>query len=159
MSELSASHMAEIIGRYGVIEFEKFQNALIATAEEFNSHISGNDKFDTASATFTDKGSIGFKDCRFEYKLDQGDAPEKADIMYRFCTATASPGKTNGNGSMSLVEHAELPGDPRNTPWMRYEPELIGAGTQPGQFAFYWDGEATEELAESLLKEFIEWCA
>lgn len=179
MNDPNSAITAEIAEKYGPSEFAGFQQALLSTIGEYNDEASEPERFDVADVDpARQSGVVGFHDCRFEYAFDGGtEGDRRVDIVYRFAagapTHTSGNGNGNGNGNRTgsgaahsyapetnLAEHEEdLPGDPRNTPWMRYTAEILGVAAVPGQFVFYWDGEPTEELAESLLREFVEWVA
>lgn len=182
---LSAGQTAEIKEKFGRAEFARFQQAVIELAQQHNAQTTEHERFDLRDVEGEGFGIVRFAEYAFEFRLDAGTRTQrKADIAYRFRIAGDEPsiaagasahgnGNGNGNGAHGAQERdtgksqkeddpleifdTSVPEDPRNTPLMRYEPDILGEGTELGQFEFYWDGETTDELAQSLMEEFVEW--
>ncbi len=176
MQALTEGQVSAIKVMYGADEFIRFKKTLLLIVDEYNSSPGTTDSFDHSAVNVVDaeQGEIKFSGYCFQFALEEGDenAP-RADITYRFITDHSQVSGTKdehdghadidgnavkgGNGAQQVGQTGRTQGDPRNTPLMRYQADILGTGIQPGDFDFYWDGETTTELAESLLEEFIQW--
>jgi hypothetical protein len=155
MQQLSRQQMEQIEREHGTAEFARFRNKLHEHVRVFNQQAEADDKITFAEPAEGNGngngngagkvGSLQYHGCTFHFAYEPS-----ACIVYHFQMAS--------NRNMSdWGEVAQDIGDPRSTPPMRYTAEILGSGVEPGCFQFLWDGVTTDELAEDLLVEFLEW--